>query len=356
MSAKIASKTNFLKKRIGEDLYAIKQKRASTLQKLVSLSEITSPVSEDLISVERHIVEQLSSDVKIIKTMGEYLISAGGKKLRPITLLLATKALNYRGTDHITLAAVIELIHTATLIHDDVVDKSQLRRGKETINEVWGNAASVLVGDFVYSRSFAMMVTVNRLRVMEIMASTTNAIAEGEVMQLYHANLPQIDEQAYLATIQRNTARLFQAATQLAAILAGADAASEAALIAFGFNIGLAFQISDDLLDYSQKPTTIGKNPGDDLADGKCTLPLIHALKNASNSSKKLIRTAIENGDRTKFNDILEIIESTGSVKYASKRSIEFAETAKSHLGILPDSIFRKALLELADFSARRIY
>ena len=339
-----------------KNLYAIEQKRPSIPKKPVSLVEITNPVSEDLISVERHIVEQLSSDVKIIQKMRAYLVSAGGKKLRPITLLLATKALNYRGTDHITLAAVIELIHTATLIHDDVVDKSQLRRGKETINEVWGNAVSVLVGDFIYSRSFEMMVTVNRLRVMEVMASTTNAIAEGEVMQLNYTNSSEIDEQAYLATVERKTARLFQAATRLAAILAAADAASEAALMAYGFNIGLAFQISDDLLDYSQKPTIIGKNPGDDLADGKCTLPLIHALKHASTPAKKLIKIAIENGDRTKFNDILEIIKSTGSIEYASKRSTDFAATAKTNLELLPDSAFREALFKLADFSARRIY
>ena len=337
-------------------LYAIPNKKESGSKQDLSLAQIAAPISEDLVSVDRHISEQLASNVALIRKMGVYLLAAGGKKLRPMTLLLATKALNYRGTDHITLAAVIELIHTATLIHDDVVDNSELRRGQKTGNEVWGNAASVLVGDFIYSRSFEMMVTVNRMRVMEIMASTTNAIAEGEVMQLLQINSPDINETDYLATIERKTARLFQSATQLAAVLATEDIASEKALMAYGLNLGIAFQISDDLLDYSRQPEIIGKNPGDDLADGKCTLPLIHALKTVPVRERNLIKNAIENGDRTKFDSIREIIESAGSIAYAETRASDFAEDAKRQLEILPDSLFVTTLCQLADFSASRIH
>lgn len=337
-------------------LYAIPNQKEPGSNQNLSLAQIAAPISEDLVSVDRHISEQLASNVALIGKMGAYLLAAGGKKLRPMTLLLATKALNYRGTDHITLAAVIELIHTATLIHDDVVDNSELRRGQKTGNEVWGNAASVLVGDFIYSRSFEMMVTTNRMRVMEIMASTTNAIAEGEVMQLLQINSPDINEIDYLTTIERKTARLFQSATHLAAVLATEDIASEKALMTYGLNLGIAFQISDDLLDYSRQPGIIGKNPGDDLADGKCTLPLIHALKTAPLGERNLIKNAIKNGDRTKFDAVREIIESSGSIAYAETRASDFAEDAKRQLEILPDSLFVTALCQLADFSASRIH
>jgi len=337
-------------------LYAITPRKEITPKPDIGLHQIIAPISEDLVSVDRHIGEQLVSDVELIRQMTAYLLGAGGKRLRPTTLLLATKALNYRGTGHITLAAVIELIHTATLIHDDVVDKSVLRRGQKTANEIWGNSASILVGDFIYSRSFEMMVTVNRPQVMEIMASTTNAIAEGEVMQLLHSHSPDVDETDYIATIERKTARLFQSAAHLAAVLAGADAPSEKALMAFGLNLGISFQISDDLLDYSASSQTIGKNPGDDLADGKCTLPLIHALQHGTRIEKKLIRSAIETGDRTKLGAIQKIIQSTRSISYASKRASEFAMAAKSHLNILPESVFVTALCNLANFSASRIY
>ena len=337
-------------------LHAIPQQNNSESDRNSVLANIAAPISEDLVSVGRHINEQLTSDIEVIRQIGAYLVAAGGKKLRPITLLLATKALNYRGTDHITLAAVIELIHTATLMHDDVVDNSELRRGQKTGNEIWGNAASVLVGDFMYSRAFEMMVTVNRMRVMEIMASTTNAIAEGEVMQLLQINSPEISENDYLATIERKTARLFQSATHLAAVLATADLLSEKALMAYGLNLGIAFQISDDLLDYTNQPKIMGKNSGDDLADGKCTLPLIHALKTATNVEKQLIRTAIENGDRNKFDDIREIIESTGSIKYASALASNFAEAAKANLKLFTESPFVRALYRLADFSVFRIH
>jgi octaprenyl-diphosphate synthase len=337
-------------------LHAVPRANELALGKSLQLDRIVDPVSEDLVSVGRHINEQLTSDVALIRQMGAYLIAAGGKQLRPITLLLASKALNYRGTDHIALAAVIELIHTATLMHDDVVDNSELRRGQRTGNAVWGNTASVLVGDFMYSRSFEMMVTVNRMRVMEIMASTTNAIAEGEVMQLLHLNSPDIKETEYLATIERKTARLFQSATQLAAVLSGADAATEKALSAFGLNLGIAFQIADDLLDYGPPSLRLGKNPGDDLAEGKCTLPLIHALKNGNYEEQRILHSAIKDGDQEKFHAIQEIIESTGSVEYTARCAQEYAVTAKSHLKKLPESIYLASLRDLADFSASRLH
>ena len=337
-------------------LFALPRQKERAPRKSIGLDRIADPVSEDLVSVGRHIDEQLASDVTLIRQMGAYLVAAGGKRLRPITLLLAAKALHYRGTDHIALAAVIELIHTATLMHDDVVDHSELRRGQRTGNAVWGNAASVLVGDFMYSRSFEMMVTVNRMRVMEIMASTTNAIAEGEVMQLLHLNSPDIRETEYLAMIERKTARLFQSATQLAAVLTGADAATEKALTAFGLNLGIAFQISDDLLDYGPPSLALGKNPGDDLAEGKCTLPLIYALRNGNSEEMELLRSAIENGDRENIQAIQEIIESTGSAAYTSRRAREYAATAKSQLNKLPESIYLASLRDLADFSVSRMH
>ena len=337
-------------------LFALPRQKERAPRKSIGLDRIADPVSEDLVSVDRHIDEQLASDVALIRQMGAYLVAAGGKRLRPITLLLAAKALHYRGTDHIALAAVIELIHTATLMHDDVVDHSELRRGQRTGNAVWGNAASVLVGDFMYSRSFEMMVTVNRMRVMEIMASTTNAIAEGEVMQLLHLNSPDIGEAEYLEMIERKTARLFQSATQLAAVLAGADAATEKALTAFGLNLGIAFQISDDLLDYGPSSLKFGKNPGDDLAEGKCTLPLIHALKSGNSEGKRLLRSAIENGNRENFQAIQEVIESTGSVTYTSRRAQQYAVAAKSQLNKLPESIYLASLRDLTDFSVSRIH
>ena len=337
-------------------LFALPRQKERAPRKSIGLDRIADPVSEDLVSVDRHIDEQLASDVTLIRQMGAYLVAAGGKRLRPITLLLAAKALRYRGADHIALAAVIELIHTATLMHDDVVDHSELRRGQRTGNAVWGNAASVLVGDFMYSRSFEMMVTVNRMRVMKIMASTTNAIAEGEVMQLLHLNSPDIGEAEYLAMIERKTARLFQSATQLAAVLAGADATTEKALTAFGLNLGVAFQISDDLLDYGPPSLALGKNPGDDLAEGKCTLPLIYALRNGNSEEMELLRSAIENGDRENIQAIQEIIESTGSAAYTSRRAREYAATAKSQLNKLPESIYLASLRNLADFSVLRMH
>ncbi len=322
----------------------------------ITVEEIADSVSEDLVSVDRHIEEQLVSDVPVIREMGSYLVSAGGKRIRPITLLLVTKALNYRGTDNISLAAVLELIHTATLLHDDVVDRSDMRRGKQTANAVWGNAASILVGDFIYSRAFEMMVTVNRMQVMDIMASTTNAIAEGEVMQLSNLYSHNISEIEYLGTIERKTARLFETAARLGAVLAGSDSATERALANYGLNLGIAFQISDDLLDYGPPSLELGKNPGDDLAEGKCTLPIIHALKHASSSQKVVLQSAIANGDRTMISEIQQIIESVGSVVYASKRAKEYCSIAKAQLSKLPESTYVKSLRHLADFSISRLH
>ncbi|RTZ64060.1 MAG: octaprenyl diphosphate synthase, partial [Gammaproteobacteria bacterium] len=231
-----------------------------------------SLVSDDLSAINRHIENQIESDVPLIREIGRYIVDAGGKRLRPITLLLAARSLGYQGTAHIDLGAVIEFIHTATLLHDDVVDKSDLRRGRKTTNAVWGNPASVLVGDFLYSRAFEMMVAVDRMSVMRIMAATTNRISEGEVLQLLNANSPNVSEADYLETITRKTAKLFESAAQIGALLANAAPATESALAEFGLNIGISFQIVDDALDYRSETENIGKNTGDDLADGKVTL------------------------------------------------------------------------------------
>ncbi|HJL56694.1 MAG TPA: polyprenyl synthetase family protein, partial [Arenicellales bacterium] len=243
----------------------------ATASSTESLSEVSALIPDDLSAINRHIEKQLSSDVALIRQMGAYIVTAGGKRLRPLTLVLAARSLDYSGTAHIDLAAVIEFIHTATLLHDDVVDESELRRGRQTANDLWGNAASVLVGDFLYSRAFQMMVAVDHMRVMEIMSTTTNAIAEGEVMQLLNTHNPNITEQQYLETITRKTARLFESAGRLGAILADAGPATEQALADYGLNLGIAFQIVDDMLDYTADAEEMGKNSGDDLAEGKAT-------------------------------------------------------------------------------------
>ena len=321
-----------------------------------SLSEISALIPDDLGAINRHIEKQLSSDVALIRQMGVYIVAAGGKRLRPLTLVLAARSLDYSGTAHIDLAAVIEFIHTATLLHDDVVDESELRRGRETANDLWGNAASVLVGDFLYSRAFQMMVAVDHMRVMEIMATTTNAIAEGEVMQLLNTHNPNITEQQYLETITRKTARLFESAGRLGAILADAGPATEQALADYGLNLGIAFQIVDDMLDYTVDAEEMGKNAGDDLAEGKATLPLIHALGECSPDQHQILSSAISEGNRDRFIEVKSIIESTGALAYTSRRARDYAEAATQSLETLPASPYRTALADLADFSVSRTY
>ena len=321
-----------------------------------SLSEISALIPDDLGAINRHIEKQLSSDVALIRQMGVYIVAAGGKRLRPLTLVLAARSLDYSGTAHIDLAAVIEFIHTATLLHDDVVDESELRRGRETANDLWGNAASVLVGDFLYSRAFQMMVAVDHMRVMEIMATTTNAIAEGEVMQLLNTHNPSITEQQYIETITRKTARLFESAGRLGAILADAGPATEQALADYGLNLGIAFQIVDDMLDYTVDAEEMGKNAGDDLAEGKATLPLIHALGECSPDQHQILSSAISEGNRDRFIEVKAIIESTGALAYTSRRARDYAEAATQSLETLPASPYRTALADLADFSVSRTY
>ena len=320
------------------------------------LEAIHCLIREDLAAVDHHIQSELKSDVALIEQVGHYIVGAGGKRLRPVTLVLGAHTLGYQGTAHIDLAAVIEFIHTATLLHDDVVDESELRRGRETANDLWGNSASVLVGDFLYSRAFQMMVAVGNPKVMDIMAQTTNAIAQGEVMQLINSHDPETSEVAYLETITRKTARLFESAARLGAVLADASPASERVLGDFGLNLGIAFQMVDDALDYSSDAKQMGKNAGDDLAEGKITLPVISALGRAKPEERELIRSAIETGGRDALPEIRGIIESTGALAYTCARAEEHAAAARQSLEALPASDYRTALSQLADFSVSRTF
>ncbi|HIG78787.1 MAG TPA: octaprenyl diphosphate synthase [Cycloclasticus sp.] len=306
--------------------------------------------------VDKEILRELNSDVVLINQIGFHIINSGGKRLRPMLVALSACALDYDGKDHTTLAAVIEFIHTATLLHDDVVDESDMRRGDETANAIWGNAASVLVGDFLYSRSFEMMVGVNDMRVMDILSHTTNAIAEGEVLQLLNINNPDTSEAQYLEVIRRKTAKLFEAAAQLGAVLSKADDTTEKALAAYGLHLGNAFQIMDDMLDYTANVDELGKNLGDDLAEGKPTLPLIHAMTNGTAEQAEFIRETIKNGNRDAYLDILAIIKSTGSLDYTAEFADQEAKKAIDALSSIADSNFKTAMEQLALFSIQRSY
>lgn len=313
-------------------------------------------VEEETAAVDRLILQELSSDVVLINQIGHYIVNSGGKRLRPMLLLLAAKALGYQGRQNITLAAVIEFIHTATLLHDDVVDESTLRRGQNTVNALWGNSASVLVGDYLYSRSFELMVSVRSFRVMEILSRTTTAIAEGEVLQLLNCNNPATTEQKYLEVISRKTAILFSAAAQLSAVLAGAADGVEGALRDYGMHLGIAFQLIDDALDYRANPEELGKNLGDDLADGKPTLPLIFAIEHGTEEQSAVLRQAIESGNRDVFREVYEIVETTDAIAYTFSRAKEEANKAVDALAPLPASEYKDALAKLARFSVERTY
>ena len=319
-------------------------------------SQIRELIADDLARVDRCILDELRSDVVLINQIGHHLIRSGGKRLRPLLLLLSARALDYRGEDHITLAAVVELIHSATLLHDDVVDGSDLRRGQKTANAIWGNAASVLVGDFLYATSFRMMVRVGKMRVIEVMAETTSAIAEGEVLQLLNTHNPSATEERYLQVIWRKTAILFSAAARLPAILADAPEEIEKALAEYGLRLGIAFQLVDDILDYRADPEALGKSLGDDLAEGKPTLPLIYAMAHAQPKEADLLRKALAEGNRQALDRILPIIEATGAIAYTKKRAREEAERAVELLTDLPESPYRKALEGLARFSVARTF
>ena len=307
-------------------------------------------------AVDQLILHRLSSDVVLINQLGTYIINSGGKRLRPMIVLLSALASGYQGDKHVLLAAVIEFIHTATLLHDDVVDSSDMRRGKATTNDIWGNEACVLVGDFLYSRSFEMMVEADNMRVMDILSHTTNNIAEGEVMQLLNINEPDISEQRYDDVIRAKTAILFEAAARIGGVISGQSEAIEQSLASYGQHLGVAFQLVDDLLDYSSSSEALGKNVGDDLAEGKPTLPLIHAMQHASPKDQKLLREAIRSGGLDKINEVIAIIESTESLAYTSQRAFTEAEKAKEALSSLPHSVYKDAMITLADFSVQRAY
>ena len=313
-----------------------------------------APVAEDLRRVDALLRERLDSDVALVREVAQYIVAAGGKRLRPALLLLACGACGYRGEARLPLAAVIEFIHTATLLHDDVVDESQLRRGRRTANAAFGNAAAVLVGDFLYSRAFQMMVELDHMRVMRVLADATNAIAAGEVMQLMASHDPEVDEARYLEVIRRKTAKLFEAAARLGGVLAGGPHAVKEGLAAYGMHLGTAFQLVDDVLDYSGDAAAIGKSLGDDLAEGKPTLPLIRALRTGTPEQAALVRRAILEGGREEFAGVLEAIRACGALDYAREAAGREAQAAARALAPLPASEFRQSLLELASFSVTR--
>jgi octaprenyl-diphosphate synthase len=315
---------------------------------------IQALISEDMEDVNRLIQNRLHSEIVLVNQLSQYIIASGGKRLRPMLSLLAARACGYEGSKHINIATIVEFIHTATLLHDDVVDESDMRRGKDTANTIWGNQAAVLVGDFLYSRSFEMMVDVGEMRVMEILAQTTNIIAEGEVLQLMNCNDPDTSEARYLEVIHSKTAKLFEAACQLGAVLAGLPEDDEKAIARYGIHLGTAFQLVDDILDYSASATEMGKNVGDDLAEGKPTLPLIIALERSSGDDALLIRKAIENGGLDKIDDVMTIIKRTDALVYTADIAKIEVKEAVACLHYLPDTPYKKALEALAWFSIRR--
>nr|WP_314264128.1 octaprenyl diphosphate synthase [uncultured Moellerella sp.] len=321
----------------------------------MNLESIIELTADDMSAVNEVILSQLSSDVALINQLGYYIISGGGKRIRPMIAVLAGRALGYNGEKHIQVAALIEFIHTATLLHDDVVDESDMRRGKQTANAVFGNAASVLVGDFIYTRSFQMMTDLDSMRVLKLMSEATNVIAEGEVLQLMNCNDPNITEENYMQVIYSKTARLFEAAAHSSAILANATAEEEQALQDYGRYLGTAFQIIDDLLDYDADNQQLGKNTGDDLDEGKPTLPLLHAMKHGTAEESALIRKAIEQGNgRHLLSSVLATMKRCGSLEYTMKRAHEESEKAINVLSILKDSPYKTALIALAHVAVQR--
>ncbi len=322
----------------------------------MTLEFLKPVIGADMAAVDGVLRASLTSEVVLIRQVAEYIVAGGGKRLRPALLLLAAGATGYHGTEHHTLAAAVEMIHTATLLHDDVVDESDLRRGHATANATYGNAASVLVGDFLYSRAFQMLVGVARMRVLQILADATNAIAEGEVLQLMNAGDADLDERAYLEVIRRKTAKLFEAAARIGAVLGHADQRSEDALARYGMHLGTAFQLVDDVLDYSGNAETIGKNVGDDLAEGKMTLPLIRALSTGNAEEVAVIRHAVSGGGLTDFAPVMAALDHTGALAYAQSRAEAEVRLAAECLAGIPDSAHSQSLLELTAFAAQRTY
>lgn len=305
-------------------------------------------------AVDRVIRTSLHSDVVLIRQVAEYIISAGGKRLRPMLTLLAGRACNYNGAHLHTLAAMVECIHTSTLLHDDVVDESDLRRGRETANAMFGNAASVLVGDFLYTRAFQMMVAPQNLRILEVMAEATNIIAEGEVLQLMNIGNTDVSEADYIQVIQYKTAKLFEAACRVGALISGADTAHETALADYGRHLGTAFQIIDDVLDYSGDAETIGKSLGDDLAEGKPTLPLIYTMRQGPSAQADCVRQALADTSRDHFQQVLAAVQSCGALEYAHQEAVKAAQQAIAAIDLLPESDAKRAMCELAELSVDR--
>jgi octaprenyl-diphosphate synthase len=320
----------------------------------VPFDAVINLAREDMAAVDRLISASLESDVALVSQVSHYIVASGGKRLRPLIVLLAARAFGYEGEQHVRAAAIIEFIHTATLLHDDVVDSSSRRRGKDSANTVFGNQASVLVGDFLYSRAFQMMVDIGRMRVMQILADATNTIAAGEVLQLMNVHDPDTTEDSYRQVIYRKTARLFEAGAQIAAVLAERSGEDEAAMIEYGRNLGMAFQLVDDALDFDASPDELGKNLGDDLAEGKATLPLIYAMQHGQAAEREVIRNAILEGGLDDLERIQAIIESTRALQYTAARAQEAADVAIGALSEIPDSDYKQALIAIAEFSVRR--
>ncbi|MEJ2181021.1 MAG: octaprenyl diphosphate synthase [Gammaproteobacteria bacterium] len=322
----------------------------------LSIDDIYQLIGGDLDSVNQLIKKRLHSEVALINQLSNYIIYSGGKRLRPVLVLLSARALGYEANQHINLAAIVEFIHTATLLHDDVVDASDKRRGNDTANAIWGNEAAVLVGDFLYSRAFQMMVDCNSMRIMEILSDATNTIAEGEVLQLLNCHDPDTSEQRYMDVIHFKTAKLFEAAGQLGAVISNASPEQEFAMAKYGMYLGTAFQLVDDVLDYSSSSDEIGKNIGDDLAEGKPTLPLIRAMTTGSAEHNNVIRKAITEGGREHIAEVMKAIEATDAIEYTAKIARDEANRALEMLSNIPDSRFKDALSSLAEFSINRTY
>ena len=321
----------------------------------MDINQINSLAKDDMLEVNKLIQQQVNSEVSLINQLGFYIVNSGGKRLRPLLTVLAARAVGVSTSQHHTLAAIIEFIHTATLLHDDVVDESTMRRGRETANELFGNQASVLVGDFLYTRSFQMMVGLKRMRVMEILSDATNVIAEGEVLQLMNCNDPDTSEASYMQVIYSKTARLFEAATLLAAVLAEQTAEIEAAMQDYGKYLGTAFQLVDDILDYAADPDEMGKNVGDDLAEGKPTLPLLYAMWHAEPEQSQMIRDAIKQGNGIgNLQEIMQTMQETGALIYTKDQALKAAQQAIDALKPLPESQYKQALIGLARSSVER--
>ena len=317
-------------------------------------NNITQSIATDMDAVNTVIRQRLHSEVSLVNQIAEYIISAGGKRIRPVLVLLLANAYGYRGSAHHELAAVVEFIHTATLLHDDVVDESSMRRGRQTANALFGNAASVLVGDFLYSRSFQMMVGLENMRVMQILSDATNVIAEGEVLQLLNMHDPDVSHESYLKVIRSKTAKLFEAAAELGALVAGASSAQVAAAGEYGRSLGTAFQLIDDVLDYAGDAAEIGKNVGDDLREGKPTLPLIYLMEHGTPEQRELVRSCIEQGDEQHFDAVLAAVTSSGALDYTRREAETAARRAAESIADLPDSIYKESLLQLCRFAVDR--